>query len=109
LKVLVIFGVLLVLVVVFFVPYKQTTVSTQAGSTGIGTRTTTEDNRSGALYNFLKFRGERTSARTGAQVTTTLRGDAYAFRIGAVIVLGILDYLLFCIWLRRGKGRAEGE
>jgi len=109
LKIFVIFAALLVLVVVFFVPYKQTTVSTQSGPSGIGTRTTTEDNRSGALYNFLKIRGETTSARTGAKVTTTLRGDVYAFRIGAVIVLGVLDYLLFCVWMGRKKRPSDRE
>ena len=103
LKIFVIFAALLVLVAVFFVPYNQTTVSTQSGPSGIGIRTTTEDNRTGALYNFLKIRGETTSARTGARVTTSLRADVYAFRIGAVIVLGVLDYLLFCVWMGRKK------
>ncbi len=107
LKIFVVFGVLLVFVVVFFVPYKQTIVSTQSGPSGIGTQTTTEDIRSGALYNFLKIRGEKTSERTGATVTTTFRGNVYAFRIGAVILLGILDYLLFCSWLRRKKRQAD--
>ncbi|MDH4198678.1 MAG: hypothetical protein OEW05_14780, partial [Candidatus Aminicenantes bacterium] len=92
---------------VFFVPYKQTTVSTQSGPSGIGTRTTLEDTGSMALDNFLKIRGEKLSERTGATFTTTLRADVYAFRIGAVILLAILDYLLFCCWLRREKHQAD--
>lgn len=107
LKILVVFGVLLVLVIVFFVPFKQTFISTQSGPSGMGIRTTTEHAGSTALYNFLKMRGEKLSERTGAAVTTTLRGSVYAYRIGAVVVLGVLDYLLFCVWLRRGKRQAD--
>jgi hypothetical protein len=107
LKIIVVFGVLLVLVVVFFVPYRRITVSTQSGPSGIGTRTTLEDSGSMALYNFLKIRGKKLSERTGATIATTLRGNIYAFRIGAVILLGIIDYLLFCGWLRREKRPAD--
>ena len=107
LKILVFFGALLVLVVLFFVPYRRTWVSTQSGPSGIGTQTTTEETRSTALYSFLKMREEGISERTGATVTTTLRGSVYAFRTGAVILLGILDYLLFCCWLHRERHQAD--
>jgi len=107
LKILVFFGALLIIVVLFFVPYRRTWVSTQSGPSGIGTQTTMEETRSTALYSLLKMRGERLSERTGAKVTTTLRGNVYALRIGAVILLGIFDYLLFCCWLRREKHQAD--
>jgi len=107
LKILVFFGALVVLVVLFFVPYRRTWVSTQSGPSGIGTQTTMEETRSTALYSFLKMRGEKLSERTGATITTTLRGNVYAFRIGAVILLGILDYFLFCYRRRRQKPQAD--
>lgn len=38
---------------------------------------------------------------TGVKVTTTLRVKRYGVEIGAVLLLGVMSYFLFCIWGRR--------
>ena len=96
LKVFGVFGVLLVLAAFFFVPVRIRTVSEQVGASGIGTRTTMEDDQYVLLPMFLRGRGLQISERTGAKVTTSLRSGPYALELGVIALLGIVDCGLFC-------------
>jgi hypothetical protein len=100
-----IFGALLAVVALLLVPVQRTTVTTQSGFGGIGTRTTVITKEFTNLISFVKNRGERVSASTGAKVTTVLRGRMFAYEAGAVILLGVCDYVLFCIRVRRPRPR----
>jgi hypothetical protein len=52
---------------------------------------------------YLRSYGTRISPRTGSKITTTLRVGPYAIEIGLIFILGIVDYFLFCVWMRRKK------
>jgi hypothetical protein len=109
-KILFIFGGLLVAAGFLFIPYRQTTTSTQYNSSGIGTRTTYVNNGFMNLPLFLRVRGKQISARTGAMITTTLRARMFAYEIGGIVVLGAFDYILFCARIRRKNwGRPNSD
>jgi hypothetical protein len=101
LKILGIFGGLLILAAFFFVPVHRQTVSEQIGASGIGTRTTWKANEYVALPIYLRARGLHIAERTGAKVTTTLRPVPYLVELGVIAFLGLVDFGLFCFLLRR--------
>jgi len=98
-----IFGALLAVVALLLVPIRQTTVTTRPGFGGVGTRTTVINTGFLNLLSYLKNSGERMSEGTGGKVTTVMRGRMYAYEIGAVILLGLCDYVLFCVRIRRKR------
>ena len=56
------------------------------------------------LPRFLKRRGDWASAYTREELKVELRTIVYATEIGAVLVLGLLDYLYFCARRPRRRG-----
>ena len=100
-KVLSAFVALAILAAFFFVPVRQTTVTEQYGSASGGTRTISSRNGYVVLPMYLRAYGTRIFPGTGAKITTTLRVMPYAIEVGGILALGIIDYFIFCVWIRR--------
>jgi hypothetical protein len=102
-KILGIFGGLLI-VALLFVPYQETQVSYLPGpSSMLVKRITTKDSGFMFLLRYLKIRGDWTSPTTKAERHTHLNKTLLASEIGAILLAGTFDYLIFCLWLRRKR------
>jgi len=102
-KILGIFGGLLI-AALLFVPYRETQVSYVPGPSSILVkRITTKDSGFMFLPRYLKIRGDWASPKTKAERRTHLNTTLFAAEIGAILLAGTFDYLIFCLWLRRKR------
>jgi hypothetical protein len=103
-RALLFFGALLIAAVAA-VPYREThvTVSQEGRRATFATKTTTVAEGYMALPRFLSRQGDWSSAYTREELKVELRTVLYAAEIGAVVVLGILDYLFLCLWRPRKR------
>jgi hypothetical protein len=99
----------LFLAAVLAVPYREThvTVTQEGRRASFAKKTTTIAEGYMFLPRFLDRNGDWSSAYTREELAVTLRTTLYAAEIGAVFLLGILDYLFFC--LRRPRKRSGVE
>lgn len=102
-KILGIFGGLLI-IALLVVPYRETQVSYVPGPSSILVkRITTKDSGFMFLSRYLKIRGDWASPTTRAERNTHLNKTLFASEIGAILLAGTFDYLVFCLWLRRKR------
>ena len=102
-RILLIFGGLLI-IALLFVPYRETQISYVPGPSSILVkRITTKDSGFMPLPRYLKARGDWTSPKTKAERRTHLNTTLFAAEIGAILLAGTFDYLVFCLWLGRKK------
>lgn len=102
-KILGIFGGLLI-AALLVVPYRETQISYVPGPSSILVkRITTKDSGFMPLPRYLKARGDWTSPKTKAERRTHLNTTLFAAEIGAILLAGTFDYLVFCLWLGRKK------
>lgn len=80
------------------VPYREThvTVAQEGRRASYATKTTTVGEGYMFLPRFLSRRGTWSSATTREELRVEMRTVLYAAEVGAVVVLGVLDYLLIC-------------
>ena len=88
----------LFLAAVLAVPYREThvTVAQEGRRASYATKTTTVDEGYMFLPRFLSRRGTWSSAYTREELRVEMRAVLYAAEVGAVVVLGLLDYFLIC-------------
>ena len=101
-KVFLFFGALFI-VAVLAVPYREMhiTVAQEGRWASYATKTTSVAEGYMFLPRFLNRQGDWASAYTREEIRVALRATLYAAEIGAVVLLGILDYLFFCFWRPR--------
>ena len=99
------FGALFV-AAVLAVPFREThvTVSQEGRGATYAKKTTTVADGYMFLPRLLNRQGDWSSASTREELKVELRALLYAAEIGAVAVLGILDYLFLCLWRPRRRG-----
>ncbi len=104
-RVLLFFGALFV-AAIFAVPYREThiTVAQEGRRASYARKTTTLAEGYMFLPRFLNRQGKWASAYTREELKLQMRTILYAAEIGAVVVLGILDYLFLCLWRPRKRG-----
>jgi hypothetical protein len=97
-RVVLFFGPLL-LAAVLAVPYREThvLVAQEGRWASYAKKTTTVTDGYMLLPRFLSRRGDWTAASTREELKIRMRIVLYAAEIGAVAVLGVLDFLLFCL------------
>ncbi|MCX6562872.1 MAG: hypothetical protein NTU60_04615 [Candidatus Aminicenantes bacterium] len=102
-KIVVIF-VFLLLLVLLFVPYRETRINIYQGSASLlARRITTTSSGHMFLPRFLKLRGHWTSQATGEQRHTLLNTTLFAGEIAVLLFLAVFDHLVFCVWIRRRR------
>ena len=104
-RVFLFFGALLV-AAILAVPYREThvIVSQEGRRASFAKKTTTVAEGYMLLPRFLVRQGDWASAYTREELKVTMRVTLYAVEIGAVLVLGVLDYLFFCLRRPRKRG-----
>ena len=109
-RVFLFFGALFV-AAIFAVPYREThiTVAQEGRRAAYAKKTTTTAEGYMFLPRFLDRRGHWSSAYTREELKVEMRTALYAAEIGAVIVLGILDYLFLCLWRPRKRYSARPD
>ena len=98
------FGALFV-AAVLAVPFREThvTVSQEGRRAAYAKKTTAVADGYMFLPRFLNRRGDWSSAYTREEFKVEWRAVLYAAEIGAVVVLGILDYFFLCLWRPRKR------
>ena len=88
----------LLLAAVLAVPYREThvTVAQESRRSSFATKTTAVSEGYMFLPRFLGRRGTWSSAYTREELRVEMRTVLYAAEVGAVVLLGFLDYLLIC-------------
>jgi len=100
-RVLLIFGLLFVLAILF-VPYRLTSVSYKRDfSTDLIWRTTAKQSGYMLLPRFLKSQKVKSSARDRDQRFYALNKKMLVAELGIIVFLGALDYFVLCALLRR--------
>jgi hypothetical protein len=105
-KVLLGFGAVL-FVVVLFIPYRSVSVrETRQGGSNLITRTTTAGRGFLFLPRYLKAVSRNGILAGGRSETYRLDAVLYAAEIGAVLILAVLDFFLLC---PKGPARRPGQ
>lgn len=99
-KIIILFALLAILINFFLLPVHQIYITEQYTLSGIGTRTTYQRSSYMSLLIFLKVHGNRIDPYTGQKMTTNLRISYFLIQNSILLLLTIIDYLIFCVWLR---------
>ena len=100
-RVLRIFGTLLVLVLLF-VPYRATHFTFKKDlNTRLIWRTTGTQSGYMFLPRFLKLQAVKVAAKDQDHSTYVLNKKMLLGEIGIILLLGALDYILLCAWLKK--------
>jgi len=96
------------LLVLLFVPYRETRINIYQGSASLlARRITTTSSGHMFLPRFFKLRGHWTSQATGEKRHTLLNAKLFAGEIAVLLFLAVFDHLVFCVWIRRRRRLPE--
>jgi len=110
-KVLLVYGGLTLVVGFFLVPVRRTTTIEPISFTGpYGVRKITDRYEYTDLAAYLSSQKAPATVGLNVRITTNLRPSPYLIEIGSTIFVGLMSWVLFCVFIRRKtQPRADPE